>query len=244
MLPALFGAERERWDRRILKALLMMSIPAYFVALFLGRELGFSRYFEAPLTAASILYLLVAVDRLVLIWRESTRSRVPVRLYETSADFYLELAARVSQAKRRVWTTYLRPVPFNSLGPDAENYFRVCAQWAARDPNNHAFRRIVIQPRCIEMQNMLHIETDRSDSLNYTVRVTENNIGDAISMAIVDDEFVFVTFLAERDEFKGFSCHSRELVALFQSYHIQLWQNSVDVRDYLRSLQITGSADR
>ncbi|WP_030490234.1 hypothetical protein [Micromonospora chokoriensis] len=230
-----FAGERERWDRRVLKAALLVSIPLYFVALFMGRELGFNKYIEGPLVSASILYLLVSLDKLVAVWRDSARGRVELRTYETAAEFYLDLAARVLQARRRVWTTYLRPVSIQSLGPDAETYFRVCEQWAARDPAGHAFRRIVIRPEGLGMEGMLEIEQKRNRRPNYTVRVAKNNTGDAISMAVVDDDIVFVTFVVERDEFKGFSCQSRELGSLFQSYHSLLWQTGVDVGDYVAS---------
>jgi hypothetical protein len=219
---------REYWFVRSLKVVLGLSLPAYFVLMFMNRELSFLKFVEVPLVFASVLLLITMVERLERHAKEDTR--VFVRLYETPGDFYRELRNKVDEASKRVFTTYLRRYKPGLLGEAAESYFAECRAWADRS-SDHVFRRVIIRSEHEGMRGWLKSElaaavSAKGKGRHYSVRLLDWELhdADALSIAIVDGDYIFVAFSGEEDKLTGFSVCSPQLVAnYFLPYFEKVW---------------------
>lgn len=219
---------RNRIFSTVAKSALVLSIPAYFVALFVNRELGFLESLEIPIIAASILVVLNTVERIESRLQNPDWSQV--RTYGSHTEFYLALRARVDKARRRVHTSYLRPYPPGELGESALSYFATCRAWADRS-DEHRFRRVLLGSRDDGMADWLREELDAQENAthrNYQVRVLDWSLrgeSEAVSVALIDDEYLFFAFSGEQDNLVGFSVRSRKLVKdYFAKYHDNLWR--------------------
>jgi hypothetical protein len=219
---------REYYFVRTLKAVLSLSLPAYFVFLFVNHELDFLKFVEVPLVFASILLLISMVECLERQAKDD--SRVFVRLYETQGDFYRELRNKVDEASKRVFTTYLRRYKPGLLGEAADSYFAKCRAWADKS-SDHVFRRVVIRSEHEGMAQWLEnelaaAEAARAKGRHYSIRLLEWELhdADALSIAIIDSDYIFVAFSGEEDKLTGFSVRSPRLVSnYFLPYFEKMW---------------------
>lgn len=219
---------RNRIFSTVAKSALVLSIPAYFVALFVNRELGFLESLEIPIIAASILVVLNTVERIESRLQNPDWSQV--RTYGSHTEFYLALRARVDKARRRVHTSYLRPYPPGELGGERVELFRDLSRVGG------PFRRASISSGASRVTRrwygrLAREELDAQENAthrNYQVRVLDWSLrgeSEAVSVALIDDEYLFFAFSGEQDNLVGFSVRSRKLVKdYFAKYHDNLWR--------------------
>ncbi|MEU8238443.1 hypothetical protein AB0C07_09375 [Actinoplanes missouriensis] len=222
---------RNLWFARTLKIALGASLPAYFIFLFLNRELAFLRIVEIPLMFASVLVLISMTERVER--RLDGDASVSIETYASQAEFYRELRNRVDRASGHVYTSYLRRYEPALLGDAAKSYFAECKAWAQRS-DAHIFRRVITRSsiehdrKWIEEQRNFEGET-RKRGRHYTVRILPWDLhdADAISVAIIDSEYIFVAFSGEEDKLTGFSLRSPRLAQdYFLPYYERIWTAS------------------
>jgi hypothetical protein len=206
----------------------------YFVALFFNRELGFLDSLQVPVMSASLLVLMSMLERVQRSINCGDGDHVPVRIYPSHGDFYRDLRKHVDAAQRTVFTSYLRRYPPDTLGESALAYFNECNAWAERSQDHH-FRRVIASMGSYEPLSKWARSQEAqarklaSQGVNHRVRILpwELREADAISIAIIDDEYVFITFSDEEDHLCGFSLRSRCLVKeYFLPYYCRLWNAS------------------
>jgi hypothetical protein len=224
------------------KVLLVLSIPAYVVALVLNRELGFFTWLEVPLISATLLLIVSLLER----WApDAAEERPTISFYRDHNEFYRETRARIAAARQRVFVTYMRRQGPNRLGEAARGHFDECVAWAERSTEHH-FRRIMVHAENAEMREFMHQQRDaevsvRAKGYNYNVRVIAWTLhdADALSVGIIDDEYVFVSYSADRDRLVAFSIRSRQLVKdYFEYYYEKLWTSAEPIGDYLATLGV------
>lgn len=229
------AATRTRWFHKCCKAALGACIPLYLAANFVNRELGFLASLQIPVLTASVLIIIASLERVER--GLAAQGDIQVRMYPCHGDFYRDLRNHVDGAQRTIYTTYLRRYAPGALGESALAYFHECAAWAERSPDHH-FRRVIASNNGSgEMNAWVSSEGARASQLqskgsNYRVRLLpwELQNVDAISVAIIDSEYVFVTFSGEEDRLSGFSLKGQQLVQeYFQPYYDKLWNASVPV---------------
>jgi hypothetical protein len=136
------------------------------------------------------------------------------------------------------------------LGESAKTYFHECAAWAERSPDHH-FRRVIALSSQQGMTEWMKGEAERSEKLrakdvNYRVKILpwELRAVDALSVAIIDSEYVFVAFSGEEDKLVGFSLKSHRMATeYFGPYYEKLWtagEAATDVLRRQRDRQATG----
>jgi hypothetical protein len=219
---------RSRWSTASVKVVLGASLPTYFIFLFLNRELDFLRLVEIPLMFASVLLLISMVERIER--QVDGEAKVFVRTYANQGEFYRELRNKVDQASDHVYTSYLRRYDNAFLGESAKSYFAECKAWAQRS-DGHVFRRVITRSSLEHDRSWISQERKAEDAArrsgrHYTVRVLPWDLhdADALSIAIVDSEYIFVAFSGEEDKLTGFSLCSRRLAQdYFLPYYERIW---------------------
>ena len=139
---------RRKWFVRTLEVVLAAAIPAYLIALFVNRELGFARALELPLVFASLILAIELLQRL-----GSTVSTLETRVAAVDAnlaglvaamsrqtagvevtfyrnhELYEATRRAVAQATERVYVSYLR-----DRGPSRSDgsvyHVQACRDWA------------------------------------------------------------------------------------------------------------------
>jgi hypothetical protein len=153
-----------------------------------------------------------------------------LQFYEHHELFYQALARQVGQARKEVFTSYLRRYPPEALNsPAVDTYFTACADWVMADPT-HQFRRVITAEAVPQMAPWR--DTQRELALKhrnrYLVRVVDVR-GDAMSVAIIDKEQVFFAFGSDPNVVTGFSLRSAELGKYLREYHKSLWESGRDI---------------
>lgn len=234
---------RTRWFSKLTRGFLIGAIAVYVVGLFAKQELNILRGLEMPLLFSSVLLLVFAVDR---IERKLDNPNVaPIRTYQNHSEFYRELKSKVDCANSRVYTSYLREYPPGELGKVASDYFQCCFDWARRSPD-HQFRRVMVAPGAAAPDRLAWTRTLAAQQRSapqgtYTIRVLDWELrgeAEALSVSLIDDEYLFFAFSGERDKMVGFSIKNRVLVKeYFANYHQKLWDAAHPVEDYLARVE-------
>jgi hypothetical protein len=253
---------RNKWFKNLSKAALLISIPAYYVAVFANRELGFLSAVEVPLLSAAAFIMLATLDylqgqvdqtnanfvRLQKSLDETARdisTRLPgeVRVYRHHADFYTALTAAVSGAEHEVWTSYFRRYPPDTLGEASSNYFNTCKSWAISNRKDHHFRRLVVDPQEPPLREWLKEAERPAIDSNYRVRIVPWALHetDSLSIAIIDSRWVFVAFSAEEDRLTGYSFRNPNIIEGYLDYYQRIWDHSKPLDEYFRTTDTDGS---
>jgi hypothetical protein len=229
------------WFSRTIKALLVLSIPAYVVAVVVNRELGFLAWLEVPLISATLLLIVSLLERWV---SDATDGRPAMSFYSDHNEFYRETRARIAAARKRVYVTYMRRHGPNRLGDAARAHFSECLAWAERSSEHH-FRRIMVPAENDDTREFMHQQHEaelsaRTKDRNYRVRVIAWSLHDAdgLSVGIIDDEYAFVSYSSDGDRLVAFSIQSRQLVKdFFEYYYEKLWTAAEPIGSYLATLR-------
>ncbi|MBR7833298.1 hypothetical protein KDL01_08475 [Actinospica durhamensis] len=163
--------------------------------------------------------------------RNAIDSVSELQFYQQYEAFYESLTRQVCHAKREVRVSYLRRFPPDVLNSTAvDDYFKACLAWA-RQPKR-MFRRVVTSDSAGEMARWMESERElmRDNDPRYLVRQVEVR-GDAMSVAIIDHEYVYFAFGAERSSVTGFSLRNVELAEYMITYHDELWRNGKDITE-------------
>ncbi|GIH05476.1 hypothetical protein Rhe02_35430 [Rhizocola hellebori] len=240
---------------------ILILIAVYLCGAFLTREIGVEKY-EKEFLAATLFWLVglalaqaasAAAGKRSLAAAQAdlaTLARVAaeagtapeVRFYEGD-EVYEATRRAVSQARKRVWVTYLRGEgPARSAA--AEKHFQACREWAMRFPGR-SFRRIILYCDTPAMSDFYAMELrtaleadDRKRS--YHVRLLDGSVHatEAFSVGIYDDVVIF-THNDGPDHVFAFSIRSEKLA----NQHIREYYNRLWNLEVTRPIQEVFSAD-
>ncbi|HEV2637271.1 MAG TPA: hypothetical protein VGX23_19115 [Actinocrinis sp.] len=208
----------------------MNSDYAAAAVLFVLGLIGFSQIGRDRQSADQFTGLRTELQRQLSAVHQALDGVSELQFYEHHELFYLALARQVSQAKTEVLTSYLRRYPPEALNSQAVSaYFAACVKWVTAD-STHQFRRVVTSEAMPQMDSWK--DSQRKLALKhlnrYLVRVVDVR-GDAMSIAIIDQDQVFFAFGSDPYVVTGFSLRSAKLGKFMREYHHSLWNSGRDI---------------
>ena len=214
---------RRKWFARTLEVVLAAAIPAYLIALFVNRELGFAKALELPLVFASLILAIELLQRL-----GSTVSRLERRLdavdsnltgllavlaqqtagvevtFYRNHELYEATRRAVEQSTERVYVSYLRDRG-PSRGDGGLYHVQACRDWAMRSRRHH-FRRVIRDGPEASLTEFIAEELAfarkaAADDHYYQVKVLPRKKygSETVRVGLYDYDTVFLTYSSDVD---------------------------------------------
>jgi len=181
-----------------------------------------------PLLFITLLILLRGLD--------STRRKVlaiaagaPLRIYDTSADFYAEALRAVNRSSKTIYAVFSHSTAPTQQTEESRRYYVGTLKWARKKPGQRALHRVIRLPASSpNIQHWVDEQVELAEKVeNYHVRVLRYPQGMALegeNFAVIDSSVVFLGFaMDERQELKGFSIRDPGVATAFEQHFRELW---------------------
>jgi hypothetical protein len=173
---------------------------------------------------SDIVLLQESVSRLT-----SDRELAKVQFHKSPGTFYAAATEAVREAKDRIYVTYLRQEPPDS---DGEPYFRSILDWVNADPS-HSVRRVIGRSKSSPAFDRWLVEQKEESAKSngrYEIKLLDWPLEhDAINMALIDNEHVFLLVAGEHSgRLRGLSVDSPVASNYLVEYFNRLWAVAED----------------
>jgi hypothetical protein len=215
----------ERWEEAALAAFLLLCLLFSFLR-------DFFPVLDKGLTAAVFLAIFFVLRQIRDLRLNLEEGAVQEIFFATNEEFYRSAREAVQGAKREIRVTYFRTVPPTKVGSiESREYFDEVLKFAR---TKGTVRRII----GVSNEAMAEWCTTQAQQARtiprYNIRVLEttNQAVEPMSVAMIDDDVMYMAFSGPTDQqLGGIREDAPKLVRFHQSRFDQLWERGIDPRD-------------